>query len=43
MGAYGIAELNFFCKRYFGNFDFKVRYHLALQYAVFILLVNGIR
>ena len=38
MGVYGIG---LFVMRYFGNFDFNVRYHLALRY--FIILADGIR
>ena len=36
MGAYGIASgIELFFKRYLGNLYFKVRYNLALPYAVF--------
>ena len=36
------SGIELFLKRYFGDLDFKVRYHLALRYAVFHR-VNGIR
>ena len=31
IGVYGIAVLIFFFKRYFGNFDFNVRYNIAVS------------
>ena len=46
MGVYGIAVLSFFFKRYFGDFDFNVRYYgiiLPCGMPFFILLGNGIR
>ena len=27
MGVYGVAVMSFFFKRYFGNFNFNVRYY----------------
>ena len=47
MGVYGIAVLSFFFKRYFGNFDFNVRYCGIIQprgVRFFVLLaIHGIR
>ena len=46
MGVSGIAVLSFFFKRYFGHFDFNVRYYGIIQprgTRFFILLANGIR
>ena len=45
-GTWGFTVLSFFFKRYFGNFDFNVRYCGIIQpcsMLFFILLVNGIR
>ena len=45
-GVYGIAVLGFFFKRYFGNFNFNVRYYGITDpcgVRFFILSANGIR
>ena len=34
MGVYGIAVLGFFFMRYFGNFDFNVRFAVSASLAV---------
>ena len=35
LGLWYYSGIELFFKRYFGNLDLKVRYHLALRYAVF--------